>query len=33
MSVAVGERGEGAVWGRLLKHFGAMEVDVGVGRG
>jgi NAD(P)-dependent dehydrogenase (short-subunit alcohol dehydrogenase family) len=32
-SVAVGERGEGAVWGRLLKHFGAVEVDVGVGRG
>ena len=29
--VAVGERGE-AVWGRFLKHFGRVEVDVGVGR-
>ncbi|KAH6671367.1 hypothetical protein B0J14DRAFT_485268 [Halenospora varia] len=29
--VAVGERGE-SVWGRFLKHFGAREVDVGVGR-
>jgi hypothetical protein len=30
--VAIGERGEGAIWGKPLKHFSAMEVDVGAGR-
>jgi NAD(P)-dependent dehydrogenase (short-subunit alcohol dehydrogenase family) len=30
--IAVGERCEGLVWGRFLKHFGSVEVDVGVGR-
>jgi NAD(P)-dependent dehydrogenase (short-subunit alcohol dehydrogenase family) len=29
--IAVGERSE-PVWGRFLKHFGKVEVDVGVGR-
>ena len=29
--VAMGERGE-AVWGRFLKHFGKVEVDVGLGQ-
>ena len=29
--VAVGEMGKG-VWGRFLKHFGLVEVGVGVGR-
>ncbi|RDL40058.1 Uncharacterized protein BP5553_00037 [Venustampulla echinocandica] len=29
--IAVGEKGR-PVWGRFLKHFGAAEVDVGVGR-
>ncbi|KAF2136507.1 uncharacterized protein K452DRAFT_292356 [Aplosporella prunicola CBS 121167] len=30
--VAVGEREGRAVWGRFLKHFGAVEVDPGAGR-
>lgn len=30
--VAVGESGDGSVWGRFLKHFGSVEVDVGRGR-
>jgi len=29
--IAVGESGE-AVWGRFLKHFGSVDVDVGLGR-
>ena len=29
--IAMGERGE-AVWGRFLKHFGKVEVDVGLGQ-
>jgi len=30
--VAVGEKGQ-AVWGRFLKHYGAVKVDPGAGRG
>ena len=30
--IAVGESGKGAIWGRFLKHFGSVEVDVSVGR-
>ncbi|KAL6718629.1 hypothetical protein ACLMJK_002863 [Lecanora helva] len=30
--VARAERGEGVMWGRFLKHFGRVEVEVGVGR-
>ena len=30
--IAVSESGKGAVWGRFLKHFGAVEIDVGIGR-
>lgn len=30
--IAVSESGDGAVWGRFLKHFGSVEIDVGVGR-
>ena len=29
--VAMGEKGE-AIWGRFLKHFGRVEVDVGLGQ-
>ncbi|MCJ1458696.1 hypothetical protein MMC28_009070 [Mycoblastus sanguinarius] len=31
--VAVAERGDAPVWGRFLKHFGRVDVDVGLGRG
>jgi len=30
--IAIGEREGKAVWGRLLKHFGRVEVNVGAGR-
>lgn len=30
--IAVGESGDGPVWGRFLKHFGSVEVSVGLGR-
>jgi NAD(P)-dependent dehydrogenase (short-subunit alcohol dehydrogenase family) len=31
--IAIGELEEQAVWGRFLKHYGAVEVDPGAGRG
>lgn len=31
--LAVGEIDGRAIWGRFLKHYGAVEVDPGVGRG
>ncbi|KAJ8114170.1 hypothetical protein OPT61_g3893 [Boeremia exigua] len=31
--IAVDERENCAVWGRFLKHYGAVEVDPGAGRG
>lgn len=32
-SVAVGELKGEAVYGRFLKHYGAVDVDLGAGRG
>jgi NAD(P)-dependent dehydrogenase (short-subunit alcohol dehydrogenase family) len=31
--LAVGETEGHAIWGRFLKHYGAVEVDPGLGRG
>lgn len=30
--IAMNEGGNGPIWGRFLKHFGAVEIDVSVGR-
>jgi NAD(P)-dependent dehydrogenase (short-subunit alcohol dehydrogenase family) len=30
--IAINEQGKGPIWGRFLKHFGAVEIDVSVGR-
>lgn len=30
--IAMSESGKGAIWGRFLKHFGSVEIDLSVGR-